>query len=399
MVRKETALDLLGVRARSFSALISFADDCIKEKVSVGVVDSITHPWRELCDSYLVQLNEKRVGKGWQKIGRLEFQHWGEIKAMWEPWSEFFLNSPLHLIVCGRAGAIWEFEKNEEGRKELVKAGTKMKVEGEFGFEPSLLIEMEREQVPDGQGGFKLIHIATVLGDRFGVLDGKTETNPTFEFFQPHIAMLRAGAHAPVDVSTKTRTGADVEGGDWEKERRQRTILCEEIQGAIVSKYPGQTNEEKRTKGDLLFEIFGTRSWTKVENMQSSMLRDGLQRLNVKLGINLQGELSIDETDDGDLGPQKPQEPAGVVATPPATQTPASAPADTTASPLVTEIRNLITSKGGLTEIGLVQLLMNIGSTTPGMETLEAIAKTKPSLLEVVAKNWDTYVQAAKEWR
>src|SRR5262252_2422384 len=44
MVRKETACDLLGVRARSFAALMQFAQDCISDKVSVGVVDSVTHP-------------------------------------------------------------------------------------------------------------------------------------------------------------------------------------------------------------------------------------------------------------------------------------------------------------------------------------------------------------------
>src|SRR5881394_711897 len=164
MVKAETGKDLLGVRARSFKDLMQFARDCITEKVSVAIVDSVTHPWRELMDSYLIQLNEKRRERKFAPLQKLEFQHWSAIKSMWEPWSEFFLNSPLHMIVCGRAGAIWEMEKNDEtGRRELVQAGTKMKVEGEFGFEPSLLVEMEREQIPDGQGGFKITHRATIL--------------------------------------------------------------------------------------------------------------------------------------------------------------------------------------------------------------------------------------------
>jgi len=385
MVRKETSLDLLGVRARSFSALMSFANDCIAEKVSVAVVDSITHPWRELCDSYLAQLNERRAERRLGKMMKLEFQHWAEIKAKWEPWSEFYLNSPLHLIVCGRAGAIWEFEKNEEsGRKELIKAGTKMKVEGEFGFEPSLLVEMERDQVPDGKGGFKLIHTATVLGDRFGILDGAVQENPTFEFFQPHVAMLRAGAHAPVDTTTKTATGADVEGGEWEKEKRQRTILCEEIQGTIVSKYPGQTAEEKKQKADLLQQVLGTRSWTKVENMQSDALRVGLEKLNQVLGINTQAEMALgDPEDDVPMGEAT---------------TPQPEPKDAAPGTPWARINELMTTKKNLDEAGLIRTLKALGSITTE-NSLAEVAKSKPSLLQAVADSWDTFVNASKEWK
>ncbi len=398
MVRKETGLDLLGVRARSFDSLMQFTRDCILEKVSVAIVDSITHPWRELCDSYLGQLNERRAERRLGRLMKLEFQHWADIKAKWEPWSEFYLNSPLHLIVCGRAGAIWEFEKNEEsGRKELIKAGTKMKVEGEFGFEPSLLVEMERDQVPDGQGGFKLIHIATVLGDRFGILDGATAENPTFDFFKPHVAMLRAGAHAQVDTATKTSTGADIEGGEWEREKRMRTIYCEEIQGEIVNKYPGQSAEEKRSKADILQAIFGTRSWTKVESMQSSQLKDGLDRLRKHLGIEV-SQSGTEEEDDLPFGPPKTaQEPPGGVITPPEPQTPAQGQAVAPATPL-TRVRDKIKDPGGINEEGLVKLLINLGSISPEFRTLDQVFLIKPSILETVATNWETYVKAAAEW-
>src|SRR5436190_444371 len=175
MIKSETGKDLLGVRARSFNALMQFAKDCITEKVSVAIVDSVSHPWSELMESYLVQLNEKRKAKGWAPLAKLEFQNWSSIKAIWEQWPTFFLNSPLHIIVCGRAGFTFEMEKDQEtGRKELVKTGIKMRVESNFGFEPSLLVEMEREQLPDGDGGFKIVHRATILGDRFAVLDAQS---------------------------------------------------------------------------------------------------------------------------------------------------------------------------------------------------------------------------------
>jgi hypothetical protein len=143
----------------------------------------------------------------------------------------------VHIIICGRAGYEYDMELNEEtGRKELVKTGIKMKTEGEFGFEPSLLVEMEREQLPDGKGGFRLQRRGTVLGDRFGVIDGATTLDPTFDFFTPHLALLKPGAHAPIDTAVKSDVGVDDEGNDgWSRERKTRTILCEEIQGELVN--------------------------------------------------------------------------------------------------------------------------------------------------------------------
>lgn len=275
MVKKETGVSLLGVRGRSFASLMDTAKACLEEKVSVLVVDSISHPWKELCDSYLIQLNDKRKAKNLYPLQKLEFQHWGAVKGIWQTWSDFYLNSPLHIIICGRAGYEYDMEKNDEtGRKELVKTGIKMRVEGEFGFEPSLLVEMEREQIPDGNGGWKIKRKATVLGDRFNQIDGKEFVDPTFEFFAPHVNRLVKGAHSPVDTTTKTETGADAEGNaEWERERKTRTILCEEAQGLIVSVYPGQSAAEKKQKTDLIEQCFGTRSWTAVESMDSGKLR------------------------------------------------------------------------------------------------------------------------------
>jgi len=408
MVKAETGRDLMGVRARSFDSLMQFSRDCISERVSVAIIDSISHPWVELCDSFLAQLNDSRKAKGWAPLQKLEFAQWSSIKKIWEQWPNFFLNSQLHIIMCGRAGYEWEMTTNEEtGRKELEKTGIKMKTEKELGFEPSLLVQMEREQVPDGQGGFKMVHIATVLGDRFNVIDGATATNPDFKFFQPHIEKLRPGTHAPVDVASKTATGADMEGhADWDREKRLRTILSEEIQGAIITKHPGQSAEEKKQKADLMQLIFNTRSWTRIEGMNSEVLRDGLERLRKHLGIDQ--SVSSNETDELPFGPTEapktPQDAPGAV---PATLTqpppevavvvPASDAGVPLSAPLV-KIRQLIAAQGGLTEEQLLKLLVNLGSMPPSITSLDHAAIVKPALLAVVAENWQTYVTAAKQW-
>jgi hypothetical protein len=211
---------------------------------------------------------------------RLEFQDWNILKPYWAKWTDFYLNSKLHIIICGRAGYEWDFSAPDEetGKRELMKTGIKMKTEGEFGFEPSLLVEMEREQKFSGKT--EIIHRATVIGDRFGIVDGQQMDNPDFNFFLPHLQKLKPGTHAPVDVALKTDTGVDMEGQDeYSRERKQREIKCEEIQGELVRMWPGQTVAEKKAKLEVIELAFGTRSWAKVETFNSGILSAGLAKI------------------------------------------------------------------------------------------------------------------------
>jgi len=319
-VKDMTGKDFLGVRARSFSDLLAVGKEAESSGVSMLLVDSIAHPWEELKESYKADINKSRDEKGW-KPRDLEFQDWSKIKPMWAKWTEFYLNSQLHIIVCGRAGDIYEMEKNEEtGRKELLKTGIKMQTEKNFGYEPSLLVEMTREQVLEPVTHF--VRRATVWKDRFSVIDGYTgdflsvdATDPkkrekemaaVWAFFGPHVTLLKPGSHAPVDVVSKTETGADEEGNaDWQREKNLRTILTEEIQGELVAAIPGQSAEEKKRKAQLIFDAFGTRSWTKVEGLNSGILHEGLRKIRLS------------------LNPGEPESPAGPAET--ATPSPSAA--------------------------------------------------------------------------
>lgn len=311
MVRELTGGEFLGVKSRSFDDLVALGKQCVDAGVAVLIADSMTHVWRELCEAYLKGINDQRKKNAEHKglppprlKTGLEFQDWSTIKGAWGKWTDFYLNAPLHTIIAGRAGFIYDFETNEEtGKKELIKTGIKMKTEGEFGFEPSLLIEMDSEQKPDGQGGFTFARTATVLGDRFGILDGSRGTFPGLKkpdktpdhaaemvavekFFGPHLAMLRPGAHSTIDTDVKSHLGVDGEGdADWQRERKSRTIVSEEVQGVLVSVFPGQSAQEKKAKADILQECFGTRSWTAIESMDSGKLRVGLAKMREKLKI------------------------------------------------------------------------------------------------------------------
>lgn len=284
IVKNITGKPLVGARSRSIDDLLALGDDCIKEGVSVLVVDSMTHVWRTLCDGYLAKVNQARESKGWKPRFNLEFQDWNPIKQKFGQWTDFYLNSPLHIVICGRAGHTYDHEQNENGKKELVKTGTKMKTEGEFGFEPSLLVEMELEQ-HDGT----TYNVAHVLKDRFdeinlkefrfgGVADQplKEQLNAVYAAFGPHLKRLVSGSHTPVSDALPD-VGVDETGDTSQrKEMVQREILREEIQGLLVTKWPGQTADEKKSKQEAIHSAFGTRSWTAVEQMHSDRLRQGL---------------------------------------------------------------------------------------------------------------------------
>lgn len=283
MVRKATGKNPIGKKSRSLADLLAVGKECESGAASVLIVDSITHVWREVCDAYLDQVNKARDAQNKPRRQRLEFQDWAAIKAKWALWTDFYLNSKLHIIICGRAGYEWDFEEVEDTmgntRKELRKSGVRMKVESEFGFEPSLLVEMERVQNPiEGRPGhFSIAHRATVLGDRFDAMDGATCDNPTGAWFHPHLTLLVPGAVNAVDTTLKTDMGVD-ESGDaaMYRERRERTKLLEEIQGEMVKAYPGQSAAEKKVKVECLEACCGTKSWTAVEGFSIERLKTSL---------------------------------------------------------------------------------------------------------------------------
>lgn len=297
MIKAATGMNPVGQKARSLKSLMEVVRECEAGASDILIVDSITHVWREVCTSYLAQINVARDNARKSRRQKLEFQDWSALKDVWNTWTDSFLNSKLHILVCGRAGYEWSFEEVEDDfggtKKELRKTGVKMKTEGEFAFESSLLVEMERIQVPDEKkaGKFSLVHRATVLGDRFNAMDAATCDNPTGEWFMPHLSQLVPGAVNTVDTETQTEMNVDESGdAEYQRERRQRTILAEEIQSEMMTAWPTQSAADKKAKLAALKACFDTGSWTKVEQMQSGELRNGLQILRAWIGQNKQPE-------------------------------------------------------------------------------------------------------------
>lgn len=266
--------------SRALKDLMAFMDEAEKECFAV-IVDSVTHVWRDTQESYIGKVNDGLARRGKKPIYKLEFHHWGPIKGAWAKFTDRYLSSKLHVIVCGRAGSIYEYQQNEEtGKKELITTGTRMATEKEMGYEPSLLIEM----APAREDG-KTVNRATVVKDRTDTLNGQEIDFPNFEKLKPHFAFLNLGGAHYASMEQRDSKEMFTEDGqdDWSAEQRRRTVLAEEIDGLLEKHHPGTSAAAKKAKADLVDEFFQTRSWTKVEGTSADKLRAGFEAMRAKL--------------------------------------------------------------------------------------------------------------------
>lgn len=258
---KEAGIELMVARTRALSDLrdgIRWAT----ENADILIIDSITHFWTIFCDEYATRRGRKRG---------LEFSDWRAVKQDWrENFTDLYLNSPLHIIMCGRQGYEYDMQVNDAGKKELVKTSVKMKAEGETGFEPSLLVQMEQEQILKDGAVESVERVAYILKDRSDRIDGATLRNPGFKDFLPHIAMLDIGG-AGVSIDTSRNNGELLtEEGDsaWKYRETQREIALEEIAEELSKTHAGQTEAAKTARKDALEKYFKTRSWKAVEQLK-----------------------------------------------------------------------------------------------------------------------------------
>ena len=251
---EEAGIELFTAKTRAFRDLLAAVPEA-EAQSSILLVDSITAFWTEICDAYM-----KAKGRT-----RLQFEDWAFLKKEWRKFTDRFVNSSAHIIICGRAGYEYDyFEDEETGKKNLEKTGIKMKAEGEMGYEPSLLVLMSRHMDVSNN---KVWRTASVLKDRSTRIDGKEFTNPTFGSFMPHIEYLRLGCrHMGVDTS---RTSENEIPPDAPRDRNaiRRDICVEEVQALMVKHYPTRKEEDMKAKAALLVKFFDTTSWTEVEKL------------------------------------------------------------------------------------------------------------------------------------
>lgn len=273
-------IEFIIAKTRAFKDVLTIVDEAEKS-CSILIIDSITHIWNEMTDSYCKQ----------HKISRITLPHWQPVKRTWADYTNRFINSKLHIIMAGRSADKWAHVEDEEGAKELQKVGTKMRAETQIGYEPSLLVEMDQFR-QSAQVGGGWINRAWVIKDRWNLLnhksfdfegfDGHKYKEDSFKAFLPHIEMLNLGGkHRAVDLERtsdelfkKNNNGAD--------RYKKRQGLLEEIKNEIHLVYPGQNSDSKTNRIELMKEIFGTSSWTNIESMKTEDLENGLKTIKKK---------------------------------------------------------------------------------------------------------------------
>jgi hypothetical protein len=264
-------INLQVAKTRAFSDLLAGLDDAPPR--AIVLIDSLTHFWNDLIDSYL---------KKKQKT-RLILPDWQPLKATWREFSDRFINSQLHIIWAARSADKWDEVESEDGAKELRKVGTKARTETEMGYEPSLLIEMELVRLSARIGG-AVTHRAWVLKDRFDVINAQSFDNPGFEAILPHVRLLNIGGeHLAIETDHDSQDLFD-DPNIGEKRALNKEILCEKIANEIKKLYPGQTEKDKAARTALFEEVFGTNSWTEISTLfKNDKLEAGLNVLRAKV--------------------------------------------------------------------------------------------------------------------
>lgn len=280
--RAEAAgMEFASVRSRSFVDLIETMQESEKEGYGVLIIDSISHVWKNLMDSYLAAKGRKFIS----------LPDWGPLKGQWSEFSDLYVNSNLHIIMCGRAADTYDNIENEVTHKlESVKVGVKMRAETETGYEPDLLVYMDRisetQRTKGKKKGSVWTHRATILKDRTDLLNGHTFDNPTFASFKPVVDFLNiGGTHTGIDTSHKSSVLFDDNDRSWEQKKMQRQILLERLDETLVlAGMAGTSGKAKEDRTKLLVEVFGTASKTYLEEKTGlDQLRDGIEVVREKI--------------------------------------------------------------------------------------------------------------------
>lgn len=289
---------LVADQSRALVDLMAFMKEA-EATCSIAIADSITHVWRDVQESYLRKINEGLKKRGKQPIFKLEFHHWNAIKPEWSKFTDVYLHSKIHAIVCGRAGSIYEYQTNDQGKKELITVGTKMATEKEMGYEPSLLIEMIKSR---DQGG--IINSAMVEKDRSMNYNGEEfsftnealkkwlakpdDLTPPFKSLIKHFESLNIGGQhfdSMRERDSQELFSPEGENG-WDKEKRQREIWCEEIKNLLIKNgLDGTSSEVKKRRLALLEASFGTGAWTAIENMRADQIQLGLIKMQESFSV------------------------------------------------------------------------------------------------------------------
>jgi hypothetical protein len=89
-------------------------------------------------------------------------------------------------------------------------------------------------------------------------------------------AALSAGRLSEIFTEDQEYTPADESGGSYDQniENEKQAVLAE-IKQALISMWPGRSDEDQEAKAQLLHEIFNKRRWDQIEHLPLNILEKG----------------------------------------------------------------------------------------------------------------------------
>ena len=265
---------LVSARGRSFAEMRTALTHCESEGFSGLIIDSYEDPWRELNAAL-----RRRAGMTGR---RLQIHHRDELAAIWSLWVARFVSSPLHIFLVGR---LTHDDPDDETTTSKPRGQT-------AGAEAHLIVEMDvlhhpLAHVKTRRRGSQ-VHTCYVVKDRSMRLNGQTfrfrdvndyregDYKRVLDAFGPHIEALRDSTNTPPPTfNSVTSDELFVPGtadADAYQQARRIKIAIEEIEGVYGALWPGRTNQEGLLKNAATEALFGTRSWTAVEQLPASLV-------------------------------------------------------------------------------------------------------------------------------
>jgi hypothetical protein len=158
------AFDVL--HTKSITEAVTAVKGLDPDAYGVLVIDSISHLWDACRNAFTGRLT---------KAGTIPLHAWAAIKKPYRELMHLLLASPVHVLICGRQGIDYG---EDEASGELKSLGSRMRAEGETGYEPDVLIRLESHRPAKNKPAIPLAHIEK---DRTGVLSGQSIPWPAFD--------------------------------------------------------------------------------------------------------------------------------------------------------------------------------------------------------------------------
>lgn len=293
---KKSGVKLDVVKSRAFKDLVATIKEAESGKYDFLIIDSITHVWRDLVESWL-----KNKGRNF-----LTMKDWGVLKTEWGQYTDLYVNSKLSIAMLGRAGHEYDMSEDEDGNQEIKKSGTKMKVETETGFEPDLLLEMfkaPKQTVTVVKGKKKtkaergFTNKCIVIKDRTDTMNGREIEMPKFKDFASVVNFLNfGGEHLGVDTSRNSQDIFDDSEKSRYEYRKQKDIALEELKDLLIKlDLSGTAKDAQKKRIELLDEIYGTSSSTGIDNLRLETILGGMVKIKERFLPKNDHEKHIEE--------------------------------------------------------------------------------------------------------